>query len=138
MQKEAIMQVGILIYFVLIYNKFSMSDPISFILDSIQWYIKYLQIRNNDYKIWKEMGHTFLYCYYHFAQPKLDFITNIMKTIAQEILHNTLATQLALICVNRAYKLMLTTPWATSISYINSRFTREKQEIEELLSYLEK
>jgi hypothetical protein len=68
----------------------------------------------------------------------LDFTTNITKTITREILHNTLATQLALICVNRAYKLMLATSWTTSISYINSRFTREKQEIEELLNCLEK
>jgi len=105
--------------------------------DSIHWYIKYLQVRNNDYKIWKEMGHTFLYCYCHSAQPKLDFTTNIMKII-QEIVHNTLTTQLALICINRAYKLMLKIPWATSISYINSRFTREKQEIEDLSNWLEK
>ncbi|CAB4478089.1 hypothetical protein RhiirA5_493640 [Rhizophagus irregularis] len=102
--------------------------------DSIYWYIKYLQVRNNDYKIWKEMGHTFLYCYCHSAQ--LD-TANIMKTI-QEISHNTLTMQLALICINHAYRLMLKTSWATSISYINSRFAREKQEIEDLSSYLEK
>ncbi|RIA95411.1 hypothetical protein C1645_757495 [Glomus cerebriforme] len=105
--------------------------------DSIYWYIKYLQVRNNDYKIWKEMAYTFLYCYCHSAQSELDFITDITKAI-QETLHNTLTTQLALICINRAYKLMLITPWATSISYINSRFTREKQEIEDLSNCLEK
>jgi hypothetical protein len=83
------------------------------------------------------MGHTFLYYYCHSAQLELDSTTDIMKTI-QEILHNTLTTQLALICINRAYRLMLKTPWATSISYINSRFAREKQEIEDLSNYLEK
>ncbi|GBC06936.1 hypothetical protein RclHR1_07150006 [Rhizophagus clarus] len=105
--------------------------------DSIRWYIKYLQVRNNDYKVWKEMGYTFLYYYCHSAQLEFDFTADIVKTI-QEILHNTHTTQLALICINRAYRLMLKIPWATSISYINSRFAREKQEIEDLLNCLEK
>ncbi len=84
------------------------------------------------------MSHTFLYCYYNFAQSRVDFTTDIMKSITQGILQNTLTTQLALICINHAYKLMLITPWATSINYINSRFMHEKQEIEDLSSYLEK
>lgn len=84
------------------------------------------------------MGYTFLYRYCHSAQLELC-TANIMKII-QEISHNTLAntltTQLALICINHAYRLMLKTSWATSISYINSRFAREKQEIEDLSNYL--
>ncbi|CAI2185872.1 14547_t:CDS:2 [Funneliformis geosporum] len=106
--------------------------------DSIHYYIKYLQIRNNDYKIWKEMSHTFLYCYYHFANPKEDFTTDLMKITTQGIFQSTLITKLALICIKRAYELMLITPWATSVNYINSRFTHEKREIEYLSNYLEK
>ncbi|CAG8604832.1 5811_t:CDS:2 [Funneliformis mosseae] len=67
-----------------------------------------------------------------------DFTTDIMKITTQGIFQSTIITKLALICIKRAYELMLITPWATSVSYINSRFTQEKREIEYLIDYLEK
>ncbi|RIB08894.1 hypothetical protein C2G38_2251721 [Gigaspora rosea] len=97
--------------------------------DSIKCYIKYDQMRKNDYNTWKEIGNTLLS--YYFQQQSSDF-QSYSPTIA-----NTFITQIALLSFRRSLKIMTNSKWKTSVPFVNSRYTREKTQIEELIKRLE-
>ncbi|CAG8449865.1 7004_t:CDS:2 [Cetraspora pellucida] len=101
--------------------------------DSIKCYIKYDQMRKNDYNTWKEIGNTLLSCHF---QKILSSQSSNFQSYSPTIT-NTFITQMALLAFHRSLKIMTTSKWKTSIPFVNSRYTREKNHIEESIKLLE-
>ncbi|CAG8587583.1 24333_t:CDS:2 [Dentiscutata erythropus] len=100
--------------------------------DSIKCYIKYHQMRKNDYNTWKEIGNTLLSYYFQKILSQSSDFQSYSPIIA-----NTFITQVALLSFHRSLKIMTNSKWKTSLPFINSRYTREKNQIEELIKRLE-
>ncbi|CAG8514662.1 18634_t:CDS:2, partial [Acaulospora morrowiae] len=103
--------------------------------DSIRHLIKYNQMRKNDYKTWKEIGNTFLSCYHTLFAKKDSEQFPIYKP--DTTLKNTFITQISLLSFHRALNIMTISEWSDSVSFVYSRFTREKAKIERLINDLE-
>ncbi|CAG8589452.1 4025_t:CDS:2 [Cetraspora pellucida] len=101
--------------------------------DSIKCYIKYDQMRKNDYNTWKEIGNTLLSCHF---QKTLSLQSSNFQSYSPTIT-NTFITQMALLALHRSLKIMTTSKWKTSIPFVNSRYIREKNHIEESIKLLE-
>ncbi|CAG8494278.1 9690_t:CDS:2 [Diversispora eburnea] len=99
--------------------------------DSIQYFIKYNQMRKNDYNTWKEIGNLFISCYNNNNN-------NTTKNDDDKKKNNDKSKfilKISLLCFLHAHKIMTISTWS-KINFINKRFNNEKIQIEMIINKL--
>ncbi|RHZ90296.1 hypothetical protein Glove_1g25 [Diversispora epigaea] len=103
--------------------------------DSIQYFIKYNQMRKNDYNTWKEIGNIFISCYNNNNTTTTTTTKNNDDEKKKNNNNSKFILKISLLCFLHAHKIMTISTWS-KIDFINKRFNNEKIKIEMMINKL--